>query len=334
MLLLALLLAASPAPGSKGLSAAPKGGQGGKAALLLRMGRFVQAEEVLTSVQEPSSQQRFQLTQALLGMGRCAEGEAMLPSLTPKQRSTALSQKLAICYAHHHQSHRAAEWLLEVEAQSAALQPGQSALLWLTLSRSGDTALADAVAQRAADRAPAHSQMQTMVAMRALDLGDVDGVDHALRELPPAAAKRASVHLIQGQLELDLGNLAAAEAHARAAIEAGAKDDPRVIALLAESRRRMGWTAGARMALKRKPLLVPHHPRLRNVAIRVAADEGDLQAAETLLARGLAVGSADPELYASAWYLHRQDKDGPTWARRWAQLNTSALRSLDHLVVP
>ncbi len=334
MLLLALLLAASPAPGPMGLSAAPKGGKGGKAALLLRMGRFVQAEEVLASVQEPSSQQRFQLTQALLGMGRCAEGEAMLSSLTPKQRSTALSQKLAICHAHHQQWHRAAEWLLEVEAQSAALQPGQSALLWLTLSRAGETTQAEAVAARAEERAPAHGQMQTMKAMRALDLGDVDAVDRALWSLAPAAAQRGSVHLIQGQLELDLGNLAAAEAHARAAIEAGAKDDPRVIALLAESRRRMGWTAGARMALKRKPLLVPHHPRLRNVAIRVAVDEGDRGAAARLLELGLAVGSSDPELYASAWYLHQGHSAGALWAQRWAVVNTSSLRTLDQLVVP
>jgi Flp pilus assembly protein TadD len=338
MILLALLLAAAPsprnpaAPGTPELSVAERGGKPKRAALLLRMGRFVQAEEALASVAEPSPRQRFQRTQALLGMGHCTQGQAMLPSLKPAQQNAALYQELASCFAHHQQWHRSAEWLTQAEQLSSELEPGQSALFWLVLSRAGLDAAAASVEQRAAEQAPAYDQIQLMRATRAVDLGDVEAADAALWTLPAAAQDRPAVHLLNAQLELDLGNLAAAEAHAKAAME-GSQEDVRARALLAECRRRMGWSFGADRTLKRKPLLVAHHPQLRAVAIRISVDRGDLETAEQLLQTGLDAGFADAELYASAWYLHHHLQDGQAeiWAQRWSQVNESELRSLEQL---
>lgn len=338
MLLIALLLAigpgGQPGPGRRRPSAAPtRGTAPDRVPLMLRMGRYVQADKVLASLADPSPLQRLQHTQALLGMGRCAEGEAALPTLSTAQQNQALSLKLATCHAHHQQWHRAAEWLLQAEGDAGALQPGQSALLWLTLSRGGEEALAQAVAERAEERAPAHDQFQLTQAMRALDLGDAEAVDAALWMLPASAHDRAAVYLLNAELELDLGNLAAAERHAMDALDASGQDDVRALALLAESRRRMGWSSGAAMALRRRPLLVAHHPRLRNVAIRLAVDQGELETAARLLQAGLDEGTSDPALFASAWYLHQalQDGQAAVWAQRWSAVNTSPLRTLEAL---
>ena len=339
MILLALLLAAAPGPRSPAgptqveLGVAENANQPKGSAQLLRMGRFVQAEAVLSLVSEPSPLQEVQRFRALLGMGQCSESEAMLSSLTLPQQNATLYQSLATCFAHHKQWHRSAEWLIQAEHQGGQLKPEQTALLWLVLSRAGLDEAAASVEQRAADPSPAHEQIQLMRAKRAVDLGDVEAVDAALWALPLAAQDRAEMHLINAQLELDLGNLAAAENHAKSAIQAGTQDDVRAMALLAESRRRMGWSFGAAMALKRKPLLVAHHPCLRAVAIRVSVDRGDLESAERMLQEGLDAGFADAELYASAWYLHAQLHDGQadTWALRWSQINESQLRSLAQL---
>jgi len=339
MILLALLLAAAPGPRSPAgtaqeeLGVAESAVQPKGAALLLRMGRFVQAEAALSWISEPSPLQEVQRFRALLGMGQCRESEAMLSSLTLSQQTATLYQGLATCFAHHKQWHRSAEWLSQAELQGGQLKPDQTALLWLMLSRAGQNKAAAGVAQQAVDRSPLHERIQLMRAKRAVDLGDVEAVDAALWTLPLAAQDRAEMHLLNAQLELDLGNLAAAENHAKAAIQAGTQDDVRAMALLAESRRRMGWSFGAAMALKRKPLLVAHHPRLRAVAIRVSVDRGDLESAKRMLQAGLDAGFADAELYASAWYLHAQLNDGQadTWALRWSQINESQLRSLQQL---
>ena len=332
MLLLALLLAAAPSPrnpsrakAKPSLSAdtAPSG-PAKRAGMLLKVGRFVQAQELLASTADKTPLQVFQHSQALVGMGRCTQGEALLPSLTPKQQEL-LTSRLATCYAYHQQWHRAAEWLTQGALQSASPKSGKTGLLWLMLTRAGQEQEAQLWAEEA-------SEIPLMLAYRALDLGDVDGVDQALEGLRADELDKTGIHLLNAQLEMDLGNLAAAEEHAKAALE-GARDDVRAIALLAEIRRRSGWTFGANMTLKRKPLLVPHHPRLRAIAARIAVDQGELEQAQDLLRDGLDAGFVDAELYASAWYLHAHLQDGQaeTWATRWALVNTSPLRDLEQL---
>lgn len=330
MLLLALLLAAAPGPrnpagpGKAKISADSGNGKTKRAGMLLKMGRFVQAEEILASTEEPSPLQVFQHSQALVGMGRCTEGEAQLPHLTAKQTGL-LTPRLATCYAYHQQWHRAAEWLMESRARSPETKAGQAGLLWLTLSRAGQAQDAETVAEES-------EAMPLMRAARAMDLGQVETVDLELVMLSKEALDRTGVHLINAQLEMDLGNLAAAEAYAKEALS-GARDDVRAMAILAEARRRSGWSAGAAMAMKRKPLLAPHHPRLRPVLIRIAVDQGELERAQELLQAGLDAGFVDAELYASAWYLHEhlQDGEAALWERRWALVNTSPLRSLEQL---
>jgi Tfp pilus assembly protein PilF len=143
-------------------------------------------------------------------------------------------------------------------------------------------------------------------------------------------AARVEADTLEGRLALDHGDpLDAERIFLRGLSEV--KRAPRIGAWRAEALRRMGDAPEASRILESGRASRGEHWTRAVVEARVAADQGNFDAATAALAQ---VPEVEPEVLATRWYIAHRAGDGAAanrWQRRWAATSAASRTNLDDL---
>jgi len=292
---------------------------------------------------DPSSgRARAGLAIAYAGLTRCAEA---LPLLTELRAGSAWSARTALAEGDCLARRGAATAAIASYEESLALDPDSAetlrklalALHAAGQSRDAEDALdallltdgpSDVVTSRLlaevwmAYDGPADDAWTALALLRRR-------IERASLDKSPLAAEADT---IEGLLWLDAGD---PEAAAAALVEAGLRSRVwvRITSLRAEALRRMGRVDEARLVLADPKAAKGDLPIRSAVLARLAIDEGDRDAAHTILVE--AGPSEHADLLASWWYLARAERRSVEMAEiaaRWGRANRSPERRLEQLL--